>query len=76
MNYYLRVFGWLMLGMGLVLGGVTALALADVIPLQITVFGRSLDERTERVRWLAAWLIAAGVGLGLLWFGRRGRPKA
>ena len=75
-NYYLRVFGWVFLGMGLVLGGVTALALMGLIPLEITIFGRNVDDRSERVRWLVGWLITAVAGLGILRFDRGNCPKA
>ncbi|MGV3517213.1 hypothetical protein [Luteitalea sp.] len=41
MTYRLRVLGWLLLGMGTLLGGTTALALLGAFPL-ISVLGRQV----------------------------------
>ncbi len=76
MKYYLRVIGWLLLGMGTVLSALAALAFVDIIPLHITFFERSLETSGERLGWVVGWLLAAGLGFVLLQVSRRRRPTA
>jgi len=75
MKHYTRVVGWLLLGMGVVLGGLGLLALGGLLAVQIDFFGANLDTRPERIVWTAAWLLAAAVGLSIVGLGRRA-PKA
>lgn len=72
MKYYSRVFGWLLLGMGTVLGAVGVLAVIGLIHVQIDFFGIDLDTAAERIAWTVGWLLAAVTGLALLFLTRRG----
>ena len=74
MHYYLRVVGWLLVGMGTVLSVVTALALAGVIQVQIDFFAFNLDTRRERLVLVSGLVIAAVAGLVLLRISKRS-PK-
>ena len=62
----LRAFGWLLLVMGGVLGGLTALSMLGLLNVPISTFGHQLDSVTEYRIFLAVWIGAAAVGLGLL----------
>lgn len=66
MNYFRRVAGWLLLGMGTVLAGVALLAMMGVTQLQIQFFGFDLDTRGERLVWIWSWGIGALAGFFLL----------
>lgn len=66
MRYCVLVFGWLLLGMGLVLGVLSMLALVGLLPLQIDFFGIAIDEPGERTLWSIAWLAVAAIGLVML----------
>jgi len=72
MKYYLRIFGWLLLGMGVVLGIVGLLAAIGLMQVQIDFFGIDLDTSAERIAWTAGWLVAAAAGLALLFLTRHG----
>lgn len=72
MKYYLRVFGWLLLGMGTVLGVLGLLAGFGLVQVQIGFFGIDLETSSERIAWVAGWLVAAAAGLALLYLTRRG----
>ena len=74
MHYYMRVIGWLLVGMGTLLSVVTALALAGVIQLQIDFFGFNLDTRGERLALVSGLVIAAVAGFVLLRISKRS-PK-
>ena len=74
MHYYMRVFGWLLFGMGTVLSLITGLALAGIIQLQIDFFAFNLDTRGERFVLVGGLVIAAVAGLVLLRISRRS-PK-
>ena len=71
MKYYLRVFGWLLLGMGTVPGVLGVLAVIGLMQVPIDFFGIDLDTRPERIAWAAGWLVAAAAGLALLFLTRR-----
>jgi len=74
MKYYLRVFGWLLLGMGTVLGVVGLLAVIGLMQVPIDFFGIDLDTSVERIAWVVGCLVAAVVGLTLLFLTRRATP--
>ncbi len=76
MRYYLRILGWLLLGMGTVLGVLGLLAVIGLMQVQIDFFGIDLDTSTERIAWVAGWLGTAAAGLALLFFTRRGDQHA
>ena len=65
MTYRLRVLGWLLLGMGTLLAGTTALALLGAFPLTISVFGRQLSP-SGHVTFLMFWTTAAALGATIL----------
>jgi hypothetical protein len=72
LKYYLRVFGWLLLGMGAVLGVLGTLGLIGLTQAPIDWFGISLDSGADRIAWTVSWLAAAAAGLALLLWTRRG----
>ena len=72
MRYYLRAFGWLLLGMGTVLGVLGLLAEIGLMQVQIGFFGIDLDTSVQRIAWVAGWLVAAAAGFALLLLTKRG----
>ncbi len=74
MKYYLRVFGWLLLGMGTVLAVLGLLAVIGLMQVPIDFLGIDLDTRAERIAWVVGWLVAAAVGLALLLLTRSPTP--
>jgi len=76
MRYYLRVLGWLLLGMGTVLAVLGLLAVIGLTQVQIDFFGIDLDTSTKRIAWVAGWLVAAAAGLALLFLTRCGDQRA
>ncbi len=73
MKYYVRVFGWLFLGMGSVLSVVSLLDLSGLVDVKGDFFGIVVDTDRERAIWLAACLVGAATGLILLYLTRRKR---
>ncbi len=71
MKYYLRVFGWLLFGMGIVLGVLGVLSVIGLTQVSIDFFGIDLDTRAQHIAWAAGWLVAAAAGLALLFLTRR-----
>ena len=71
MNYYIRVFGWLFVGMGLVLGGLAALSILGAFPLTIEIFDYVVEGSRERLMFAASCGAMALVGLGLVGLARR-----
>ena len=67
----MRVVGWLLLGMGIVISLLTTLALAGIVHLQIDFFGFNLDTRSERVALASVCFIVAVAGLVLLRISKR-----
>ncbi len=65
MNENIRIFGWLLLGLGFVLTFLGVMAVVGLIHVQIDVFGVNLDTIQERVAWIVLWIVAAVTG-GLL----------
>ncbi len=70
MRHKLLAFGWLLCGMGVVLGSLGALTLAGILSTRIKVAGRMLDTRPELIAWLAAWSTAIVIGVVLLCLAR------
>jgi hypothetical protein len=66
MRHKLLAFGWLLCGMGFVLGSLGALTLAGILSIPIKVAGRMLDTRPELIAWVAAWGAATVIGIVLL----------
>ena len=75
MRYRLRVLGWLLLGMGIVLGGLGACVVAGLFQMPIEFFGIAVDTPGELRAWVAGWLVAALAGGALLRAGRRERGQ-
>ena len=73
MKYYVRVFGWLFLGMGTVLSVLSLLDLSGLVDVEGEFFGIDVDTDRERAIWLAACLVGATTGLLLLYLTRRDR---
>ncbi len=73
MKYYVRVFGWLFLGMGSVLSVLTLLDMSGLVDVSGNFFGIEVDTDRERAIWLAACLVGAATGLALLRLTRRAR---
>jgi len=71
MKYYLRVFGWLFLGMGAALSLLGLLALTQLIQVQINFFGIDLNTNREHIAWIVGWLVATVAGFALLLSTRR-----
>lgn len=65
MNENIRIFGWLLLGMGFVLALLGVMAVIGLVHVQIDAFGVNLDTIQERVAWIVLWMVAAVTG-GLL----------
>jgi hypothetical protein len=70
MRHKLLAFGWLLFGMGVVLGGLGALTLAGILSIPIRVAGRHVDTRPELIAWVAAWSAAMVIGVVLLCLAR------
>ncbi|MFA6044095.1 MAG: hypothetical protein WC718_03850 [Phycisphaerales bacterium] len=66
MRHRLLAFGWLLCGMGVVMGGLGALTLAGILSIPIKVACRHLDTRPELITWVAAWSAAMVIGVVLL----------
>ena len=66
MRHKLLAFGWLLCGMGVVLGSLGALTLAGILSIPIRVAGRHIDTRTELIAWVASWSTAMVIGVVLL----------
>ena len=66
MRYFLRVLGWLLLGMGCVLSLLGVLALSGLAQVPIDFFGVEVGTGTGLVLWTGGWLVAAAAGLALL----------
>ena len=62
MNYNIRVFGWLLLGMGSILAFIGLMAVVGLIHVQIDFFGVDLDTMQERIAWIFSWLLVFVVG--------------
>ncbi len=75
MKYYVRVFGWMFLGMGTVLSFLSLLDLSGLVDVSGNLFGVEVDTPRERAIWLAACLAGAATGLVLLYLTRRDRPS-
>ncbi len=73
MKYYMRVFGWLFLGMGGVLTVLSLLDLSGLVDVSGNFFGIEVDTSREHAIWLAACLVAAATGLALLRLTKRDR---
>lgn len=67
----LRSFGWLLLVMGIVIGGLTALSMLGLVKVAIFAFGHQLDSLKEHRIFLAVWIGAAVIGIALLRSARR-----
>lgn len=65
MNENIRIFGWLLLGMGFVLTLLGVMAIIGLVHVQIDAFGVNLDTIQERIAWVVLWVVAAVTG-GLL----------
>jgi hypothetical protein len=77
MRHKLLAFGWLLCGMGVVLGGLGALTLAGILSISIQVAGRQVDTRPELIAWVAAWSAAMVIGVVLLCLARaRNKPRS
>ena len=74
MKYYLRVFGWLLLGMGTALAVLGLLAVIGLMQVQIDIMGIALHTSAERIFWVVGWLVAAAAGLALLLLTRSSNP--
>ncbi len=70
MRHKLLAFGWLLCGMGIVLGSLGALTLAGILSIRIRVAGRHVDTRPELIAWVAAWGAATVIGIALLCLAR------
>ncbi len=66
MRHKLLAFGWLLCGMGVVMGSLGALTLGGILNIPIKVAGRMLDTRPELIAWVAAWSAAIVIGVVLL----------
>jgi len=75
MKYYLRVFGWLLLGMGIVLATVGLLAISGIIQMNIDFFGIDLNSEKELINWLVGWVVAFVAGLILLYLTRHSKTS-
>lgn len=62
MNYNIRVFGWLLLGMGSILAFIGLMAIVGLIHVQIDFFGVNLDTMQERIAWIISWFVVFVVG--------------
>ena len=75
MKYYLRVFGWLLLGMGIVLAIVGLLSISGIIQMNIDFFGIDLNSEKELINWLVGWVVAFVAGLILLYLTRHSKTS-
>lgn len=62
MNYNIRIFGWLLLGVGSVLIFVGVMALFGLVHVQIDFFGINLDTMEERIAWIVSWFVIFVLG--------------
>lgn len=65
MNDHIRMFGWVLFGIGCLLTLTGLVALIGFVNIQVDAVGIDLDTTTERVAWIVTWLVAAVSG-GLL----------
>lgn len=66
MNVHIRVFGWLLFGMGSVLTVLGVLAITGLIQVRIDYFGINLDTMQERIAWIFSWMVVVVSGSLLL----------
>lgn len=71
MSYFLRVLGWLLLGMGCVLSLLGLLSISGLTEIPIDFFGIDVDTGARLAFWTVGWLVAAAAGLALLRATRR-----
>lgn len=62
MNERIRVFGWLLFGIGSILTLIGLIALIAVININIDAIGVDLDTTVERIAWIVCWLVAVVSG--------------
>lgn len=65
MNDHIRMFGWVLFGIGCLLTMAGLVALVEFVHIQVDAVGINLDTTTERIAWIVSWLVAAVSG-GLL----------
>jgi len=71
MKYYIRVFGWLLLGMGALFGSLGLLLIYGVMEVQIDFWGVEIRTSAQRIYWVVGWSLLAVTGLALLLFTKR-----
>ena len=75
MKYYLRVLGWLLLGLGTVLGTLGLFAFLGILTVLFDFFGVELNTSTQLIYWIVGWSLSAAIGLALLLYTRRFAPQ-
>ena len=70
-TYNLRVFGWLLIVMGVVFGGVTTLSMLGAFPLTVEVLDFKVTGTRARLIFVASCGACALLGGGLVLWARR-----
>ncbi len=71
MNHHIRMFGWVLFGIGSLLTLTGLVALIGFLNIQVDAVGIDVDTTAERIAWIVTWLVVVISGGLLLALTRR-----